>query len=67
MTFHPTGENKCQECGDHGDHGLLCQNCRENEGYGPPPCTCIVCRSDMAGIMPCLMDDTSGDGLERSK
>ncbi len=51
----------CAECGGHSDFTHLCQVCRVGE-YGEHPlvgdeCSCPACISDVAGLVPCMLDD----------
>lgn len=60
----------CAECGRPSDITMLCAVCRMLPEYGGPGdaplpieddcCGCAACRSDVAGLVPCLKE--SGDG-----
>lgn len=48
----------CAECGERTDeHSLICNRCQplyRDEPHIDDACTCISCRSDMAGLVPCV-------------
>lgn len=59
---HHQGRDTCAECGSlNADTGNLCQQCRDERGYGErivdDVCPCPACVSDMAGLVPCWNEE----------
>lgn len=50
-----TGTDLCAECGGPAPHRMLCAQClpQYEAAIIDDECTCVSCRSDCAGIVPC--------------
>ena len=65
-----TGTDKCimsETCADKpADHGMMCEDHRKEDrligALVTDECTCVSCRSDCAGIVPCEREATDGHG-----
>lgn len=55
--------NQCAECGGPAPRTLLCDGCRieYDRPFVDDTCQCPSCRSDCAGIVPCV----AGEGKDR--
>ncbi len=59
--------HQCAECGRPADITMLCPVCRMLPEYGglarpieDDECTCPACRSDVAGLVPCVKESRDG-------
>lgn len=58
MTYSASCD-ECIECGKPAPHNLICDECAPDyaDKLVTDECTCVACRSDLAGIVPCLQGD----------
>lgn len=58
MTYSAS-RNQCCECGDPAEHNLICAKCEPDyadKPFSDDVCRCVVCASDLVGIVPCVGD-----------